>query len=557
MAAKPGTRRKSAAPDPEIPLLTEVPAEPGVFLHWDGRRQYRASIATPRVLEPVAGLSDTQGDRSNLVIEGDNLQVMASLRAQFQNMINVVLIDPPYNLGTKDFRYSDRRFHDPDADADDAVYVTNEDGGRHTKWLNYMAPRLAALKALMAPDGLLFVHINDVELFRLGALLDEIFDEKNRIGTLIWKGATENAPTRIAVEHEYLLCYAKAVDVVPRPWKSLEDFAKQVLLQAFAALKKRRLTPNDLLKEWRAIVKQNAASLPNLDRFTMIDAKGPYRVGYHVAKPDMKGYRYDIIHPVTKKPTRQPLTGYRYPQSSMKQMIKDGVIIFGKDHKQIVQLKEYLVDYQGALKSVITDIDSRLGELTLRKLLGDKVAGTFPSVKPVELEELVLSFVARKDALVLDAFAGSGTTAHALMRLNARDGGARRFIMIEEGNGDDDYARTLLAPRLRAARKKEKVPGGFTFMKVGKRRGVNRYDGKFVIGANDRGQAICLHWNGRKGRGVTGDVLRMAFEEIGRLSLRLPMRIYGIRCDVMETEDFTFCQLPDEVLNSLLMTASA
>jgi len=298
----------------------------------------------------------------------------------------------------------------------------------------------------------------------------------------------------------------------------------------------------------------------------------------------MKGYRYDIIHPVTKKPTRQPLTGYRYPESSMKRMIKEGLIIFGKDHTQIVQLKEYLADYQGALKSVITAIDARLGALTLRKLLGDNVAGTFPSAKPVELEELILSFVTRKDALVLDAFAGSGTTAHAVMRLNGRDGGNRRFIMIEEGNAGDDYARTLLAPRLKAARKKEHVPGGFTFMKVGKRidreailglerealgsvicqtdssargRGVTRYDGKLVIGANDRGQAICLHWNGRKGSGVTAEVLRATFIEIERLSLKLPMRIYGIRCDVMETEDFTFCQLPDEVLNSLLLTAGA
>src|SRR5712692_8561708 len=105
----------------------------------------------------------------------------------------------------------------------------------------------------------------------------------------------------------------------------------------------------------------------------------------------------------------------------------------------------------------------------LRKLLGNKVAGTFPSVKPVELEEFLLRFVARKDAVVLDAFAGSGTTGHAVMRLNKHDGGARRFIMIEEGNAEDEYARTLLAPRLKAARKKELLPGGFSFMKVGKR----------------------------------------------------------------------------------------
>ena len=113
-------------------------------------------------------------------------------------------------MGKEDFRYSDKRFRDPNADSTDAVYVTNEDGGRHTKWLNFMAPRLYLLGEMLHSErGVIFVSINDVELFRLGMLMDEIFGEDNHIGTLIWNGSTENNPTRIAVEHEYILCYAK------------------------------------------------------------------------------------------------------------------------------------------------------------------------------------------------------------------------------------------------------------------------------------------------------------------------------------------------------------
>ncbi len=159
-----------------------------MYLHWDGRRGYRTRMPAPRVLEPVPKLSyrDAEGSR---VIEGDNLQVMVSLRSQYQGRVDVAYLDPPYNTGKKDFAYSDARFHDPNADADDMVYVNNEDGGRHTKWLNYMGPRLWLTWQLLAEHGICFVSINDVELFRLGMLMDEIFGEQNRIGTLVWKQA--------------------------------------------------------------------------------------------------------------------------------------------------------------------------------------------------------------------------------------------------------------------------------------------------------------------------------------------------------------------------------
>ena len=123
-----------------------------MYLHWEGRKGYRTRMPAPRVLEPVPELScgDSEGNR---VIEGDNLQVMISLRSHYQGAIDVAYLDPPYNTGKKDFAYSDARFHDPNADGDDMVYVNNEDGGRHTKWLNYMGPRLWLVWQLLADDG--------------------------------------------------------------------------------------------------------------------------------------------------------------------------------------------------------------------------------------------------------------------------------------------------------------------------------------------------------------------------------------------------------------------
>ena len=205
-------------------------------LEWEGRRIYRTRMPVPRVLEPVRRYS-VGASADNLVIEGDNLQAMVSLQTQYGSAFDVVYIDPPYNRGGKDFRYSDRRFEDPNADGHDAEYVSNDDGGRHTKWLNFMSPRLFMIRELMADHGVIFVSISDIELYRLGMLMDEVFDERNRIGVISWKGSADNNPTRIAVEHEYILCYAKRLVDVPNVWTSPEDETKQALLTAFEEIR--------------------------------------------------------------------------------------------------------------------------------------------------------------------------------------------------------------------------------------------------------------------------------------------------------------------------------
>ncbi len=195
----------------------EQPGGPGQYLYWDGRRTYRTHMPAPRVLEPIKRYSHGKTNGSRL-IEGDNLQAMVSLRSQYSSKFDVAYLDPPYNTGRNDFRYSDRRFRDPNADSDDAVYVSSEDGGRHTKWLNYMGPRLYLVWELLADHGVCFVSINDIELFRLGMLMDEIFLERNRVGVLVWKGAIDNNPTRVVTEHEYVLVYAKDKAQLDRVW---------------------------------------------------------------------------------------------------------------------------------------------------------------------------------------------------------------------------------------------------------------------------------------------------------------------------------------------------
>ncbi|MDQ3474310.1 MAG: site-specific DNA-methyltransferase [Acidobacteriota bacterium] len=514
-----------------------------------------------------------------MVIEGDSLQALASLKSRYAGNVDVIYIDPPYNLGKDDFRYSDKRFHDPDADDSDAVYVNNEDGGRHTKWLNFMAPRLYMLwEILNESRGVIFVSINDVELFRLGLLMNEIFGEENHVGTIVWRGSTDNNPTRIAIEHEYILCYAKVAGNLSKVWSSSEDQGRNFLLSHYKELRAKTPSLANLKKLWRKLIKDNALAFPRLGRYTEVDEHGPYQAAYRVHNPGKEGYRYDVIHPVTKKPCKQPLMGYRFPQETMKQLIAEDRIIFGKDENTIVTMKDYLEDFKDTLRSII-ELDARVGAYTLANLFdGDR--SIFKNPKPVELIERLLSFTTSSNSIVLDAFAGSGTAGHAVLSLNQKDHGQRRFILIEEGrgkNGKERFSRTLTAERIKRAIKRNKYADGFTFYETGRKldrraivglerdalanlicqadetgrgKSITRLNGfKYVIGKNPRNEAICLLWKGEDKSEVTSDDLRAAAKEVSAAGLKRPFRIYGTFCRVSDTgTSWKFCQIPDEIL---------
>lgn len=562
--------------------LDSVRIESGLHLHWQGRRSYKSRIPTPRLLEVNEELSYGDRDKGNLVIEGDNLQVMVSLASQYGESFDVVYIDPPYNRGGNDFRYSDARYRDPDADGSDSTYVTNEDGGKHTKWLNYMAPRLVAIQNLMADHGVIFVSINDIELGRLLVLMDEVFDEKNRIGVIAWRGSADNNPSRIQVEHEYIVCYAKDIKRVPRVWSTPDDEIKEALLEQYEAICGESKTLTKRAAAWRKLVTANKDSLGRLGRYTHLDEGGPYQVAYRVHNPKPGGYRYGVTAKGIVKPDHaqsyaMPLNGYRFPPETMQRHIDEGRIVFPKSRDQIVQMKDYLKDFRGTLRSVI-DLDARAGSYRLKTLFGETFDG-FRYAKPVELVELLVGAAGGKDALVLDAFAGSGTTGDAVLQLNKRDGGNRRFVVIDEGNAEDNYARTLLAPRLKAAIEHDDLKSGFTFLvsggqldrqailglekdkiaavicqtdRTGARSGIRRIDKqKWVIGANQRGEAIALVWFGATESRVDTEVINEALKEAADLNLKTPMRIYGTTCAISETRSFIFCQIPDEILTAL------
>lgn len=414
----------------------------------------------------------------NLIIHGDNLEGLKALLPRYAGKIDVIYIDPPYNTGKDEWRYDDR-VNSPLMQAWLGSVVNKEDLERHDKWLCMMWPRLALLRELLSPSGVLFMSIDDNELHHARAILDELFGEENWLGTVIWNNATDNNPTQIAIEHEYVVCYAIDKKNQPEEWKAVDSSVRDLLVEVGKELIKKYPDPDERQREYTRWFRAHKSELWPLDRYKYIDGGGIFTGSQSVHNPGREGYRYDILHPETGKPTKQPLLGYRFPEETARQLEKDGRFLYGEDENKIVELKLYASEYKSKLSSVF-ELDGRLGAYELNAIFSpDKP--NFKNPKPSALIEHFLAFTAGKDAIVLDSFAGSGTTGHAVLELNKRDGGHRRFIMIET----EDYADPLTAERIRRVARgapdakdamlKKGLGGGFTYCELGQPMDLERF----------------------------------------------------------------------------------
>ena len=407
---------------------------------------YNHHLAVPfRPLVPHAekgiGPVDLAG---NLIIHGDNLHALKALLPTHAGKVDCIFIDPPYNTGNEGWAYNDNVNSPMIKEWLAANPIGIEDGLRHDKWCAMMWPRLRLLKELLTDDGIIFICIDDNELYRLRNMLDEIFDRsENWIGTIVWKNVTDNNPTRIAVEHEYILCFSKNKEKVERVWKSTVSDVKDLLIQVGKDLEIKYANDMELVHEYTKWFRAHKNELWPLDRYKYIDRGGVFTGSQSVHNPGKEGYRYDVIHPHTKKPCKQPLMGYRFPKETMDELLAAGKILFGVDEAKIVELKLYASEYQEKLPSVI-ELDGRTSAYELKSIFPDRKK-IFDHAKPSALVERVLSFVAKKDSVVLDSFAGSATTGHAVLKLNAADKGTRRFILVE----GESYADDLTAERMR------------------------------------------------------------------------------------------------------------
>ena len=377
---------------------------------------------TDRLLAALSDAGPLDDQTDGLLIHGENFQALNLLQARYRGQVQCVYIDPPYNTNGDGFIY--------------------RDSYQHSSWLSMLRNRLFLARQLLSSDGIFFSSINDIEqpLFRL--LLDEDFGASNFIANMVWKGATDNNPTRIATEHEYLIWYAKDFSSIAPVWKSSVNDAKNLMLEEWERLRNSCGGLGEIQIRFRKFVRDNREVLSPLTHYDRIDEEGPYTGGRRVHNPGKEGYRYDVIHPRTGKPCVQPARGYRFPQETMTRLLESDKVIFGPDETQIIQIKEYLRDYDGGLKGLV-ELDSRVGANALESLFDSREV--FKNPKPADLLMNLLSFVADAGRHVLDFLAGSGTTGDAVVNLNRRDGGQRKYILVEVGHHFD----TVLLPRMK------------------------------------------------------------------------------------------------------------
>jgi len=282
----------------------------------------------------------------------------------------------------------------------------------------------------MAPTGVIAISIDDSETANVLHLCYEVFGESNFLGTLIWKNATDNNPSNIAIEHESIHVFARSKTDLEGVWKSSVSDIKEVLIRVGNELvAKHSDDTNQLQAAYTEWFRKNKAQLGPLDRYKYIDKNGIYTGSQRVHNPGKEGYRYDVIHPSTGKPCKEPLMGYRFPEETIKQLLADNRIIFGDDETKIIELKVYASEFEDKLSSVF-DLDGRTGPYDLKTLFpeGKKV---FSNPKPILLMDRLISFMTGPQDICLDLFAGSSTLAHATIEINRRDGSNRRFISVQ------------------------------------------------------------------------------------------------------------------------------
>ena len=411
-------------------------------LNWLGKAYARLLTNLPPqgLLKPDTTHNENtkNSNSSNILIKGDNLEVLKHLVNGYREKIKMIYIDPPYNTGSDGFVYQDNfKFTMDDlsrlagidkAEAERILSFNAKGSNSHSAWLTFMYPRLYIARELMREDGVIFISIDDNEQAQLKLLCDEIFGEENFIGEIVWKNVTDNNPTNVAIEHEYILVYAKEKHKLEKFWKSELSDIKDLLVNVGNKLTSTYADSVELKKEYSKWFKENKSQLGDLDRYKYIDEGGVYIGSQSVHNPGKEGYRYDVIHPVTGKPCKEPLLGYRFPESTMRDMIKEDRILFGKDENKIIEIKVYAKDYEQKLGSVMK-LDGRSGTNELKELFND--IKVFNNPKAVRMLTDIFSFVCREDDFVLDFFSGSGSSADAVMQLNLEDNGNRKFICVQ------------------------------------------------------------------------------------------------------------------------------
>ncbi len=370
-------------------------------------------------------LTDKISLHDNLIIQGDNLKALKALLPTYAGKIKCIYIDPPYNTGNENWVYNDN-VNSPMIKDWLGKVVDKEDMTRHDKWLCMIMPRVKLLRELLSEDGAIFISIDDNEQHNLRVLLDEIFGAENFLANICWqkKQSPQNDAANFSDMHDFIISYAK----------------------------NRRLTTSEKDGWIRNLIPKNEkqiARYKNPDN----DYRGDWASGdltSNKTRFERPNLYYAIINPNTNEEVwPSESTVWRYERNYMNELLKDDRLFWGLKGTNFPRFKNFVTEVQeGVVPTTWWDRefagDNQEARREFRSIFNE-AEDDFATPKPTSLLTKILQIATNQDSLILDSFAGSGTTAHAVLELNKEDGGNRKFILVEQ----EDYANTITAERVR------------------------------------------------------------------------------------------------------------
>ncbi len=414
-------------------------------LNWHGKRRARQLALTPSTgtLRPCPEDSVDWDTTQNLMIEGDNLEVLKLLHKSYAGKVKLIYIDPPYNTG-KDFVYPDN-FQDNiknyleltgQLEGGQRISSNTETSGRfHTDWLNMMYPRLRLARHLLRDDGVIVISIDDAEVSNLRRMADEVLGEENFIAVLVWDRNRKNDAKYFSVGHEYMVVYAKNEAVLAANQVVFRG-QKEGIEEVKAEFERLRREFNS---DWSAVrqgllafyreISEDDPRAP-LTRFTKVDDKGPFRDDGNINWPGGDGPRYEVLHPRTKRPCKLPTSGWRYPTAErFWEEVKTGRVVFGPDETTVPRVRTNLFENSDQVMVSVHYSYAQTAANEFSALFDGK--RVFDNPKPVSDLRRLVSYLTTPGDLVCDFFAGSGTTGHSVMAQNAAEGVNRRYVLVQ------------------------------------------------------------------------------------------------------------------------------
>lgn len=396
---------------------------------------------------PEYEVDNDDGKQTHILIEGDNYHALTCLNYTHREKVDVIYIDPPYNTGSDGFRYKDKRVIE---EFPDGTPVSKDHPFRHSYWISFMRKRLELARDLLKDTGVIIISIDDNELAQLKLLCDDIFSLSNKskslkdnfIGNIIRNtNSTKNQSNFLSITHDYTLIYAKNITVLnnllqleERKWEvpknNINEYKKQINY-----LKNKGLNNDEITEELKQLTKY--PRFVDFMNYWYLDKRGVYR------KDNLggvkKGNENPIMNPLTGKYDNIPPGGFRYDNDKLQVLVDDNRIHFHTDGSLPV-IKRYLDEYPNQRPKGIMSDDQR-PDYNLLQSMGLK----FDNPKQMSFIKRILS-IFDKDAIILDFFAGSGTTGHAIIELNSEDDGSRQAILVT--NNENDICTKVCYPRL-------------------------------------------------------------------------------------------------------------